>query len=148
MGGVISYPIRKVKSVMDENVKKSQEFMLASQQLQMERQIQMQLLMRERMVATQLAVAREAMYWWGGFYSLCLVGLTAGFLKTKKPGVIVPIVPLSFVVGYQADMAFGNKMERIVAEADRILKEEQHLLSMPGAPMTFKLVDESTPKAR
>lgn len=34
MGGVISYPIRKVKSVMDENVKKSQEFMLASQQLQ------------------------------------------------------------------------------------------------------------------
>lgn len=83
---------------------------------QMERQIRMQLLMRERMVATQLAVVREAIYWWGGFYGLCLVGLTAGFLKTKNPGVIAPLVPLSFVVGYQADMAFGNKMERIVGK--------------------------------
>ena len=71
----------------------------------------MQPLMRERMVASQLAVVREAMNWWGGIYALSLVGLTTGFLKTKKPGVLAPIIPLSFVVGYQADMALGSKME-------------------------------------
>ena len=34
MGGIISYPIKKARSIMDENVKKTQEFMLASQQQQ------------------------------------------------------------------------------------------------------------------
>lgn len=77
----------------------------------------MQLLMRERMVATQLSVVREAMYWWGGFYGLLLLGTTAGFLKTKKAALLAPMVPLTFLVGYQADMAWGNKMERIVGRS-------------------------------
>ena len=34
IGSIIFYPINKLRSIMDENVKKSQEFMLASQQQQ------------------------------------------------------------------------------------------------------------------
>lgn len=37
-------------------------------------------------------------------------------MKTKNPAVIAPIIPITFVVGYLTDMAWGNKMERIVGE--------------------------------
>ncbi len=37
-------------------------------------------------------------------------------MRTKKPGFIAPLVPFTFVVGYLADMAWGNKMERIIGE--------------------------------
>ena len=38
------------------------------------------------------------------------------FIKTRRPVTIVALVPLSFIMGYQLDMAFGNKMERITGE--------------------------------
>ena len=74
----------------------------------------MQQEMRKRGMAQQLGMARERFYWWSGFYSLALIGLTAGFIKMKNPLIITPLVPLSFVVGYQADLVLGNKMERIL----------------------------------
>ena len=36
------------------------------------------------------------------------------FARSRRPGIILPIVPLSFIMAYQLDLAFGNKMERIV----------------------------------
>lgn len=36
------------------------------------------------------------------------------FVRTKHPLVIAPMIPLTFVVGYQADLAWGNKMERVI----------------------------------
>jgi len=38
------------------------------------------------------------------------------FMKTKNPGPLVVLVPLSFIMGYQLDMALGYKMERIIGE--------------------------------
>ena len=38
------------------------------------------------------------------------------FMRTKHVGALVPLLPLTFVVGYQADMALGNKMERILGK--------------------------------
>ena len=35
------------------------------------------------------------------------------FLKTKKPALLGPILPLSFIVGYQADFAYGTKITRV-----------------------------------
>ena len=35
------------------------------------------------------------------------------FAKSKKPGVLVPFVPLTFIVAYQAHLAYGNKIKRI-----------------------------------
>ena len=40
----------------------------------------MQMQMRERMMAQQLAMARERLYWWGAFYTLAFVGLTRGYV--------------------------------------------------------------------
>ena len=35
------------------------------------------------------------------------------FMKSKKPAVLIPFLPLSFVVGYQADYVHGSKVSRI-----------------------------------
>ena len=37
-------------------------------------------------------------------------------MKTKNPITVVALIPLSFIMGYQLDNVFGNKMERIVGE--------------------------------
>ncbi len=66
------------------------------------------------MMAQQLSMARERFYWWLGFYSIAALTLTAGTIKSGHPAVFGPMIPLTFMVGYQADLAVGNKMERIL----------------------------------
>jgi hypothetical protein len=46
--------------------------------LQVERQIQMQNQMRERLMAMQVARARELLYWFGSFYVVAGLGMIAG----------------------------------------------------------------------
>jgi hypothetical protein len=40
-------------------------------------------------------------------------GMLTGFQRSRKPGVLVPLLPLTFILGYQIDMAYGNKLKRI-----------------------------------
>ena len=70
--------------------------------------------MRKRMVATQLSMARERFKWWSGFYFTTLFGLSIGAIKSKRPAILAPLVPLTFLFGYQADLAKGDQMERIL----------------------------------
>ena len=44
----------------------------------------------------------------------CVMGFR--FMKTKNPAALAAFVPLSFILGYQLDMAYGNKIERIAGE--------------------------------
>ena len=60
---------------MDDNFKKNQEFMREMQAVQVKRQIQMQNQMRERMAATQIAIARERLNWFGSFYVVATLGM-------------------------------------------------------------------------
>merc|ERR1711974_583706 len=99
---------------MGDNFKKQQDFMLEMNRITLERQNQM----RERMVAQQLAGAREMFLWLGSFYVIAGIGVISGFARTKKPVAIVPLLPLTFIVGYQADLAYGSKVNRIRAEAE------------------------------
>jgi len=49
-------------------------------------------------------------------YCLWLLQLfccSSSFKRSGKPTAFVPLIPFTFVVGYQADLAHGNKMERI-----------------------------------
>lgn len=64
-------------------------------------------------VAMQIARTRELLNWFGSFYVLAAVGMIAGYRRSGKPGVLVPLLPLSFVFGYQIDMGYGNKIQRI-----------------------------------
>ena len=91
-----------VGKTMEDNFKKQQEFMLEMNRhnnitvviydkrtqlmyciarITLERQIQMQNQMRERMVAQQVAGAREMFLWLGSFYLLAGTGMIAAFAR-------------------------------------------------------------------
>ena len=62
-------------------------------------------------------------------------------MKTKKPSVIAPLLPLTFVVGYQADLAYGSKLSRINAEAENILMFERDIVDIPTGLPTVSTLD-------
>uniref|UniRef100_A0A8C8BJ39 Plasminogen receptor with a C-terminal lysine n=1 Tax=Otus sunia TaxID=257818 RepID=A0A8C8BJ39_9STRI len=98
---------------MNDSLKAQQEFMVMNSRLQLERQLLMQNQMRERQTAMQIAWTREFLKYFGTFFGLAAVGLTAGAIKKKNPGVLLPIVPLSFIFAYQYDMGYGTLLQRI-----------------------------------
>ncbi|KAJ8305313.1 hypothetical protein KUTeg_015858 [Tegillarca granosa] len=56
-------------------------------------------------------------------------------MRKKNPALIAPMVPLTFILGYQWDLCYYTKMSRIREEADRILDNESGLLDLPhGLP--------------
>jgi hypothetical protein len=116
---------------MDENLRKNQEFMVATQRAQLERQMHMQNAMREQQMAIQLARGRDMFHYWIAFYTVAGTAAVAAFKKSRNPSILVPFLPLGFIVAYFGDMAYGTKMERIRAEAERILLNESHLIDLP-----------------
>ena len=59
---------------------------------------------------------------------------------SKKPAVLAPLLPLTFVVGYQYDLAYGSKMNRMRSEAENILMFERDLIESPlGLPTISQL---------
>nr|XP_047123541.1 plasminogen receptor (KT)-like isoform X1 [Hydra vulgaris] len=131
----------QMKSTMDENFKKNQEFMLTTQELQLGRQMAMQQLLQQKMMAMQLARQREMFTWIASFSATVSLGLLAGFARTKKPSLIGPIIPLGFLTAYNYDMVYGNKMERIKKDAEYILEKDYNLVAMPKGPLTFEEVE-------
>ncbi|XP_004373535.1 plasminogen receptor (KT) [Trichechus manatus latirostris] len=129
---------------MSENMKNQQEFMLMSARLQLERQLIMQNEIRERQMAMQVAWSREFFKYFGAFFGIAAISLTAGAIKRKKPAFLVPIVPLSFVLTYQYDLGYGTLLQRMKGEAENILETEKSKLQLPRGMITF----ESLEKAR
>ncbi|KAM4634379.1 plasminogen receptor (KT) [Polymixia lowei] len=128
---------------MDANFKRQQEFMLHNARLQMERQILMQNQMRERQVAMQIAWSREFIKYFGTFFTLATLGLTAGAIKRRKPGLFAPVVPLSFILAYQVDMAYGTLVYRMRGEAESIMLSEQDRLDLPHGTPTFDTIEKA-----
>ncbi|WAR23364.1 PLRKT-like protein [Mya arenaria] len=131
---------------MEDNFKKQQEFMEKNQEIMLERQIQMQNQMRERQASMMIARSRDLFAWFGSFYAICALAGVAGFAKTKKPGPLIPLVPLSFIFGYQYDLAYGTKMERCREEATRVLLEEGSLIQLPRGLPTIQSIDAARQK--
>lgn len=134
MGGILG-------KTMESQFQKQQDFMLEMNRITLERQIQMQNQMRERMAAAQIAKAREMVVWLGSFYTLAATGMITGFLRTKRPAVIAPLLPLTFMVGYQADLAYGSKLNRIKSEAENIMMFERDIIEMPSGLPTVSSLD-------
>uniref|UniRef100_A0A3Q4HUJ6 Plasminogen receptor, C-terminal lysine transmembrane protein n=1 Tax=Neolamprologus brichardi TaxID=32507 RepID=A0A3Q4HUJ6_NEOBR len=128
---------------MDDNLKKQQEFMLMNARLQMERQILMQNQMRERQMAMQIAWSREFLKYFGSFFAVATVGLTAGAIKRKNPGLLAPIIPLSFIFAYQMDSAYGTLINRMRGEAEDIMETENDRLQLPQGTPTFESIEKA-----
>ncbi|KAI1895924.1 hypothetical protein AGOR_G00111780 [Albula goreensis] len=132
-----------LSKTMDQNFRKQQEFMALNSRLQLERQIQMQNQMRERQMAMQIAWSREFLKYYGTFFGLATLGLTAGALRRKRPGLFAPVVPLSFILAYQLDLAYGTLMQRIKGEAEEIMAVERDLLELPNGTPTFESIEKA-----
>lgn len=128
MGGVISSNMEKV-------AQKQMEFQQQAQKMQMDRQIEMQNQMRIRMQAVAVARARDMFTYTATMYGLLGIGLTGAAIRKRNGALIAPLIPLSVVFAYNYDLAWGNKMERIVGWAEEIIEHEPHLLGSPfGMP--------------
>jgi hypothetical protein len=115
----------------------------AMQRRMMQRQLAMQLEMRERMMAAQVAGARDLVQWLVGTLAVVAPALVLGAARTGNRALLVPLVPLSIITSYNYDFAYGSKPERIVAEAERILREERALFALPGEPLSVDLLDRN-----
>lgn len=128
---------------IDSNLKKQQEFMLLNSRLQVERQILMQNEMRERQMAMQIAWSREFLKYFGTFFTLTTLGLTVGAIKRKRPGMFAPVVPLSFILAYQMDLAYGTLVYRMKGEAESIMVSQHDLLDLPHGTPTFDSIEKA-----
>lgn len=137
MGSAIS---STMGSVMDENMKKQQQFMLANQQTMMERTIVMQNEMRERQMSMGIARAREIIKYYAGFYSVALLGGITGAMR-RQPAALIPLIPFSFVLAFQYDAAYGTLFSRVKDEAEHIMIDERNLLNMPYGMPTFESIE-------
>merc|ERR1712154_96836 len=96
----------------------------------------------------QVAGAREMFLWLGSFYALAGGAMLAGFVRTKKPAAIAPLLPLTFIVGYQADLAYGSKVNRIKAEAENIMQYERDLIEIPSGLPSLSSIDAARIRAQ
>eukprot|EP00058_Branchiostoma_floridae_P018778 XP_002604267.1 hypothetical protein BRAFLDRAFT_88556 [Branchiostoma floridae] len=133
---------------MDDNLAKMQAFQLNTMQMQLERQLQMQNQMRERMMAMQISRARETLNYFGAFYALVAVGGLGATLKRKTPGPILPLVPLTFILAYQYDMAYGTMIQRMREGSEHIISDEYNLLSLPAGLPTFETIEAARLKQK
>lgn len=112
-----------------------------------EMQRKMMVKQQESMRAMQVALARENVWWFGGLWGLIATGATARYVHTRSvhPAVgvcwpdetcdflmlQVPIVLVGFVTLYTADLAYGNRMKRVVQHFRHITEEERELIEVP-----------------
>ncbi|XP_008689130.1 plasminogen receptor (KT) isoform X1 [Ursus maritimus] len=128
---------------MSENMKNQQEFMLMNARLQLERQLMMQNEMRERQMALQIAWSREFLKYFGTFFGIAAISLTAGAIRRKKPAFLFPIIPLSFIFTYQYDLGYGTLLQRMKGEAENILETEKSKLQLPRGMITFENLEKA-----
>jgi len=132
-----------VNQSMADSAARNQEFMLETQRVALERQIHLQNEMREKLLASQIARSREMLYWFGAFYVVSAAGMLVGYSRARKPGTLVPLVPLSFLLGYQIDLCYGSKLARIKMEAENILTWEREAVALPGGLPSPASLDEA-----
>ncbi|CAD8066873.1 unnamed protein product [Paramecium sonneborni] len=113
-----------IANSMKENQKEMQKEM-------QKKQLEMLLKQRQTQLAIQFASGKEFFHWFASFYTIIFPLCIIGALKKKNPLPLIPLVPLGFVCGYQYDMYYGNKMERIKKEAERLIDQEPQLFYFP-----------------
>ena len=73
-------------------------------------------LQREVMMAVNMAKARDRIQWGAGVYSFLLLGAGANLAKHGSvPNLLKPpLVAGGIGLAFMADMAYGNKLQRVI----------------------------------
>ena len=103
----------QMSSAMENNSKK----MMANQR-------EMALRQRETQLAVELARAKDRFHFYCGFYCTVVFFGSLAAMKLRNPAPLVgPMIPTTWALAYQYDMVYGNKLERITQEAERMLSD-------------------------
>jgi len=132
---------KSMKETMKDQMESQMKFQQETMKLQMERQMIMQNEMRERMMSMQLARAREIFKYYSCFYVCVVTAGTIATIKKKVPTPLIPALPLSFVLAFQYDAAYGTLMARCRDEAEKIMKEEHERLNLPVGMPTYDSIE-------
>lgn len=95
---------------------------------------------------SQMAVAkarvRDMFHFQAAFASLAIPALLVQVHHGNKVAA-APILVLSFLLAYQWDMAYGNKMDRLRHMAEEMLRDEPKAFDLPAATgISVKHLDE------
>ena len=107
-----------------------------------------QALMREVQMSVGIAQARDTLVVFGTPYAL-FVTTVAGRLALGRPVpglAALPAIIGGLVLSNVADMAYGNKMARVLGEAESIMEHERYRL-VPPKQAPFRRVYDDTPEA-
>jgi len=82
---------------------------------------------RKVQLAVNIAKARDNIWIFGSAWAALVTGAVGAKAagRTVPPFVGVPVVVGALVLGNMADMAYGNKLNRVVKEAEYILENEK-----------------------
>jgi hypothetical protein len=85
------------------------------------------MIQREINMAVNIARARDTIWIFGSAWVTLVVGAgTAKAMGRNVPPILgAPVVIGAFVLGNMVDMAYGNKLNRVVKEAEYILEHER-----------------------
>ena len=125
---------------MQDQLTKTQQFMIQQGQVTMDRQAIMQAEMFKKQAAMGVARAQDVAIWFGSFTLIAAIGMGAGFAKTRNRAYFGPLLPLSFITGYWTDLGYFNKMERISSTAESLLREHK-AIGIPGGALEFNEIE-------
>lgn len=104
------------------------------------------MMQREVQMALNIAKARDSLQIFGSVWLTLVTGVGAARMAGRiVPGVVgAPILVGAVVLGNIADMAYGNKLQRVVREAEYIMDNEKaRLVPFEQAPFAkFYTADE------
>ena len=85
------------------------------------------MMQREVEMSLNISRARDSLMWFGSLYTAFVGGATVSKAVGKPvPGIAaVPVVLGGFALANMADMAYGNKISRVVKEAEYIMENER-----------------------
>jgi hypothetical protein len=104
--------------------------------------------MQKAIAARQMAVgrarAKDMLYFYGAFATIAFPVLITRARATGNPLFMAPVMIISFVAAYQADMAYGNKLERIRNDAEQMLQTSPEIFNLPAASgLTVSAIDSA-----
>ncbi|XP_054033748.1 LOW QUALITY PROTEIN: plasminogen receptor (KT) [Dryobates pubescens] len=122
---------------MRDSLTAQQDFMLMNSRLQLERQLPMQNEMRERQTAMQIAWAQEVLQYFGTFFGLAAVGLTAACFHSNLTQSVLH--PTAFPCNAVKTACFGNCLRKSLnREAENVLDTQGVLLQLPKGPFAYE----------
>lgn len=114
-------------SIAEQQKKVQKEMQQEMGKMQLENMIKGQERQRKMMMAQQIAITRERLYWFVGFGTFATTGAIVGAMRGHSSSTaVIPLIAFWTITGYQYDLAFGTKANRINKYYEEIVNDKSY----------------------